>query len=215
MSPAPPDPAEPSAREAEILAAALDCMVADGDRFSMASVARAASCSKETLYRWFGDRDGLLTATVRWQAAKVGWPQPLAGAATRPALRETLAAFAERWLAVITGEASVGLNRLAVSHPGPAPEALGAIVLENGPRAMAERLRPTFEAARRSGLIAYGRFEDAFSLFFGLVVRDTQIRLLLGEGDPPPPAAHAHRAREAADQFLALVAPPPREGEPR
>ncbi len=34
-------------------------------------MARRASCSKETLYKWFGDRDGLLTATVRWQASRV------------------------------------------------------------------------------------------------------------------------------------------------
>ena len=41
----------------------------------MTAVARRASCSKETLYKWFGDRDGLLTATVQWQAAKVRVPQ--------------------------------------------------------------------------------------------------------------------------------------------
>ena len=37
----------------------------------MTAVARRASCSKETLYKWFGDRDGLLAATVRWQASRV------------------------------------------------------------------------------------------------------------------------------------------------
>ena len=61
-------------REQEVLSAVLDLMVEEGDRFSMASVARKASCSKETLYRWFGDRDGLLTATVQWQASKVIMP---------------------------------------------------------------------------------------------------------------------------------------------
>jgi AcrR family transcriptional regulator len=49
----------PSERQQEVLDAVLKLMVAEGDGFSVAAVARAASCSKETLYKWFGDRDGL------------------------------------------------------------------------------------------------------------------------------------------------------------
>ena len=48
-----------SPRQREVLGAVLDLMVEEGDGFSMAAVARRASCSKETLYKWFGDRDGL------------------------------------------------------------------------------------------------------------------------------------------------------------
>ncbi|HEU00415.1 MAG TPA: TetR/AcrR family transcriptional regulator, partial [Aurantimonas coralicida] len=60
-----------TARQRDVLDAALGLVVAARRPLTMAAVARAASCSKETLYKWFGDRDGLLTATVRWQAAKV------------------------------------------------------------------------------------------------------------------------------------------------
>ncbi len=62
-------------RQQQVLTAALDLLVEQGDRLTMTSVARRASCSKETLYKWFGDRNGLLTATVQWQAAKVRMPQ--------------------------------------------------------------------------------------------------------------------------------------------
>ena len=61
-------------RQQAVLTAALDLLVEGGDRLTMTAVARRASCSKETLYKWFGDRDGLLTATVQWQAAKVRVP---------------------------------------------------------------------------------------------------------------------------------------------
>ena len=61
---------EPSARQGEVLDAVLELLV-EGSDLTMAAVARRASCSKETLYKWFGDRAGLLTATVRWQAARV------------------------------------------------------------------------------------------------------------------------------------------------
>src|SRR5919108_6355557 len=64
-----------TARQQAVLDAALGLLVEQGDRLTMTSVARRASCSKETLYKWFGDRDGLLTATVQWQAAKVRVPR--------------------------------------------------------------------------------------------------------------------------------------------
>ena len=60
-----------TARQKDVLDAALVLMVEQGDQLTMTAVASRASCSKETLYKWFGDRDGLLTATVQWQAAKV------------------------------------------------------------------------------------------------------------------------------------------------
>ena len=62
-------------RQQAVLTAALELLVEGGDRLTMTVVARRARCSKETLYKWFGDRDGLLNATVQWQAAKVRMPQ--------------------------------------------------------------------------------------------------------------------------------------------
>ena len=61
----------PTERQQAVLDAVLDLLVEGGDQITMTAVAKRASCSKETLYKWFGDRDGLLAATVRWQASKV------------------------------------------------------------------------------------------------------------------------------------------------
>src|SRR3569623_3059586 len=61
-------------RQLAVLTAALDLLVEAGDGLTMTAVARRASSSKETLYKWYGDRDGLQTATVQWQAAKVREP---------------------------------------------------------------------------------------------------------------------------------------------
>ena len=52
-------------RQVELLDAALALLVALGRAPTMTEVAREASCSKETLYKWFGGRDGLLAAMVR------------------------------------------------------------------------------------------------------------------------------------------------------
>lgn len=191
-------------RRHEVLSAVLDLMVEEGDRFSMAAVARRASCSKETLYKWFGDRDGLLTATVRWQAAKVALPELPDTELTAGALAAALEAFAVNWLKVLTGDVSIALNRLAIAHAGSGRSALGRIVLENGPFEMARRLEPVFLAGRHAGLVEFDDTAAAFRTFFGLVVADTQTRALLGEASRPSSADIAAMARHAVTQFLQL-----------
>lgn len=193
----------PSAREQEVLSAVLDLMVEEGDGFSMASVARRASCSKETLYRWYGDRDGLLTATVQWQASKVIMPRLEDGEITLEAFRRTLEAFAESWLTVLTGNVSIALNRLAVSHAGNGSTNLGQIVLENGPLAMRERLLPIFAIGEENGFIRSDG-DDAFRVFFGLVIADAQIRALLGDAQRPSQQEIRMFAEAAVTRFLAF-----------
>lgn len=191
-------------RQREVLDAVLKLMVAEGDGFSVAAVARAASCSKETIYKWFGDRDGLLTATVRWQASKVRMPKLPQDRLTRESLEAALTGFAESWLTVITGDLSIALNRAAVSHAGSAKSRLGEIVLTNGPFAMQRRLEPLFEAGRGAGLLAVDDPGAAFRSFFGLVVADTQIRVLLGEDHRPDAAEIKALSANAAAQFLTV-----------
>lgn len=204
IKPAVTQPEEgPSEREQEVLSAVLDLMVEEGDGFSMASVARRASCSKETLYRWYGDRDGLLTATVRWQASKVIMPRLDAERVTLATYRQTLEAFAESWLAVLTGNVSIALNRLAVSHAGNGKTNLGRIVLKNGPLAMRERLLPIFRIGVERNFIE-GDEAELFRLFFGLVVGDTQIRVLLGGGAGLEAQDTNTLAAMAVDRLMAL-----------
>ena len=94
----------PSARQQAVLDAVLGLMVEEGDQLTMDAVARRASCSKETLYKWFGDRDGLLTATVRWQASRVHAGRYAPNALDVTALRESLQDFAATWLEVIASD---------------------------------------------------------------------------------------------------------------
>lgn len=193
-----------SERQCEVLDAVLKLMVAEGDGFSVAAVARAASCSKETLYKWFGDRDGLLTATVRWQASKVRTPKLPQERLTRDSLEAALTGFATSWLTVITGDLSIALNRAAVSHAGSGKSRLGEIVLTNGPIAMNQRLEPLFLAGRAAGLLSFDDVDGAFRAFFGLAVADTQIRALLGEDNRPDAAGIEIISARAVQQFLGL-----------
>lgn len=194
-------------RQQAVLTAALDLLVENGDGLTMTAVARRASCSKETLYKWFGDRDGLLTATVQWQAAKVRMPYVDRSHLNTAALRASLEQFARDLLTTLVGQVSVTLNRTAITHAAQEKDSLGTIVLENGPLAIRRRLKPILEAARDARLLRFTSSEDAYRTFFGLVVRDVQIRLLLGDGSLTQSNVEANietDAKVATDQFLTL-----------
>jgi AcrR family transcriptional regulator len=214
-TPSLPETDEPTARQQAVLDAVLSLMVEEGDQLTMTAVARRASCSKETLYKWFGDRDGLLTATVRWQAARVRagrYDRPTLDIAT---LRDSLKGFAATWLTVISSPTSIALNRLAIGHAASRKSNLGGIVLANGRFAIGERLRPVLEAGREAGLLVFDDSETAFRSFFGLVGRDVQIRLLLGDTLTLSRDEIERDAARATDQFLTLYGGrvPPRGSE--
>jgi AcrR family transcriptional regulator len=196
--------AELTERQKDVLNAVLRLLVEEGDRLTMTAVARRASCSKETLYKWFGDRDGLLTATVQWQASKVRVASVDRERLDMASLAVSLERFASDWLSVISSETSIALNRVAVAHAGTDKRDLGAIVLENGRLAMGGRLKPVLLAGRDRGLLAFEDAEDAFRTFFGLVARDVQIRLLLGDRLEMTDATIGRDAAGATRQFLAL-----------
>lgn len=190
-------------RQQAVLTAALDLLVEAGDGLTMTAVARRASCSKETLYKWFGDRAGLLTATVQWQAAKVRVPLVDRKTLDPVSLRTSIYQFARDLLATIAGQNSVALNRLAITH-ATEDNGLGAIVLDNGRFTMGKRLKPVLEAGRDARLLKFDNSETAFRTFFGLVVRDVQIRLLLGDKFTPTLKEIEADAERATEQFLAL-----------
>jgi AcrR family transcriptional regulator len=148
---------------------------------TMSAVSKEANCSKETIYNWFGDRDGLLLAAVQWQASKVREPLLDLTQLDFISLEISLKDFAFDLLSVLSSETSVALNRAAIFSAGTDNGELGAVVLENGRRAMGRRLKPVLEAGRDANLLNFKDSEEAFRDFFGLIVRDVQIRLLLGE----------------------------------
>src|ERR671912_1304876 len=93
---------------------------------TMAAVAERAGSSKETLYAWFGGKQGLFTALIRRQAEAAD--QAMAAAldvdgGADPAA--TLTAFATNLLRLLLGERSVALNRAALAE-------LAAVLLAQG-----------------------------------------------------------------------------------
>lgn len=190
-------------RQQAVLTAALDLLVEEGDGLTMTAVARRASCSKETLYKWFGDRAGLLTATVQWQASKVRSPHVDRRSLDSQTLKSSIFQFGRDLLSTIAGSTSVALNRLAISH-ATEDNGLGAIVLDNGRFTMGKRLKPVLEAGRDARMLRFDNSEIAFRTFFGLVLRDIQIRLLLGDKLTMTAKEIEADAERATEQFFIL-----------
>lgn len=195
-----------------MLDAALAVLVEEGvERLTMLAVARRAGASKETLYSWFGNRDGLLRALIERNAdgsaervaAALGSATPATDGGDDTEPRAVLTDYATGLLRLLTNPASVALNRAAMTDPD-----LAALLLAGG----RHRVGPIVESFLADQAAA-GRLTlavtpaEAFELLYGLVVRDTQIRVLLGE-DPPSPGRLATQAATAVDRFLLLAAGP-------
>ncbi|MGJ8534337.1 MAG: TetR/AcrR family transcriptional regulator [Alphaproteobacteria bacterium] len=193
-------------RQRQVLDATLSLLIENAANITMIGVARRASCSKETLYKWFGDRDGLLVATVRYQASKVKVEPFDAEGMSEAKLTSVLLGFATDLLTILTGEISIALNRLAIAqaHQGADGINMGSIVLQNGRFSTGPRLKPALEAGMKAGLLRQSDSEDAFRSFYGLVVRDVHIRVLLGDTMSFTENEISTEADRAVQQFFHL-----------
>ena len=118
------------------------------------------------------------------------------GTDTEP--RETLVGYATGLLTLLTGEGSVAINRAAMSSAD-----LAEVLLAHGRHRIGPLVETYLALLSDAGHVRIENPGEAFELLYGLVMRDTQIRVLLGE--PAPDAASVHRrAAEAVDQFLTL-----------
>lgn len=184
---------EADRRRAVLDAAFAELVAAGYEGVTMLGIARRAGASKETLYAWFGNRQGLFAALIRDQAEQANERVTAALAAGGDA-PSTLRGFAEGLLALLTGERSLALNRAAMTSPE-----LARTLLEQG----RHRTGPLVE--RYLAQLGIADPPDAFQLLYGLVMRDTQIRCLLGEPAPSPADLRA-QAASAVDRFLTLTA---------
>ncbi len=197
-----PEMPEFSPRQNAVLEQALKLLVDGGEKaLTTSGLARAANCSKESLYKWFGDRDGLLAAMIAYQASKVRTFERGAGRLTADLLREHLETFGRDLLEVLSGEVSLALNRLAVGQASREGSKLGRLLIEHGRRQIDRRANGLMEAGRRAGLLRFPDADGAYHTLYGLVVSDLHVRMLLGE---PGLKDNARQAAKAVDAFLQL-----------
>jgi AcrR family transcriptional regulator len=193
-------------RQNEVLEQALRLLVEGGDRaLTTSGLARAANCSKESLYKWFGDRDGLLAAMIAYQASKVRTSERSGERLTEDLLKQNLEQFARDLLEVLAGDVSLALNRLAIGQTSRDGSKLGKLLVEHGRSQIDRRAIALIDAGKRAGYLRFDKADIAYHTLYGLIVSDLHVRLLLGEPGPKDSARQAERAVEA---FLSLHGAP-------
>lgn len=164
----------------------------------MLGIAQAIGSSKESLYSWFGNKEGLVAELIREQAQATN--QAVAQALSQDGQdpRDALMQIGYGLLTLLTGPTSVSLNRAAATSPE-----LAAELLKHGRHTTGALVAEYLHDLALAGRLSFDERTDPFEVFFGLVIRDKQIRTILGE-----PAPHADEIREqvsaAVDQFLQL-----------
>ncbi|MCY0094424.1 TetR/AcrR family transcriptional regulator [Hoeflea ulvae] len=166
---------------------------------SMLAIARQAKASNETLYNWYGDKNGLFAALVVRNAAEVQDLLQQGLQSGRPGL-EILRVLGPRLLALLTGPRAVQLNRAAAADP---TGELGKVISGRGRETVAPLIGEVLRRAKQDGDLDFGTVEEAVGLYLDLLVGDLQIRRAIG-GAPPDEDAISRRADLALDRLLRL-----------
>lgn len=192
-------------RQGAVLEQALRLLVDGGEKaLTTAGIARAANCSKESLYKWFGDRDGLISAMIGFQASKVRTQDVAARALDAESLQRHLIVFAKDLLEVLAGDVSLALNRLAIGQASRDGSKLGHMLQERGRRQIGRRAAALLEAGRKAGFLTFDDAEEAYGALYGLIVSDWHLKMLLGEEAEEMRQSFGRKAEQAVSAFLAL-----------
>ena len=203
------DPAAREKRQAkrkrEILRATLRLLRRHGSGISTAQIAAEANCSKETLYDWFNDRDGIFMALVEEQARAMGQALRTAFQSVDALpFKEKLTAYSLALVDFTSGEALIAVNRAAMAEACHTKAELGLVVLDDWDSQVANAVRDLMQQGADEGHVAIDDLDEAFDVLVGLLIGDRQRRLLLGEESRPEPQQMEDISAKAVERWLTL-----------
>ena len=172
---------------------------------SMLAIARRAGASNETLYRWYGSKQALVSAMVDKNAHAAA---QLVATFREKGLTpmQTIAELGPVLLRIVTGEKAISLNRAAagdVHETG----TLGGLIAAGGKATIMPLLAEVFEAARAEGTLAPGNPEEAAEIYIALLIGDLQIERVIGVRAPLSDDAVESRADRAYRLISQLYVP--------
>lgn len=185
-------------RRLDIFEAAYKVMAEKGYKgTSMLAVAKAAGASNETLYNWFGNKQGLFAAMVEENAKAASDVLSDVFEVNQDPMK-TLETFGARLLELITGDRAIALNRAAaadVSQGG----VLGKLIADNGRNRVVPMIAQTFRAAQGRKIIRQHDADEIAEIYVALLMGDIQIRRVIGITGAPDESAtmmHSQRVNE-------------------
>jgi len=203
--PAHPDPLdELPPRQRSVLIAAVDVLMEKGyARASTLEIATRARVSKRELYAEFGSKRGILEALIATSAKRMMVPLTPAEIGDRHALAAALSTYGAAALATLTNPYVLAMYRLAIAE-APANTELGNILDTSGRQPNRLALVEIIRRGQVAGFLGPGEPDRIASEFFGLLMGDLMVWLLLAVGEPPTAAEMRARAEAATTGVLAL-----------
>lgn len=201
-------------RQQAIFLAAYQVLAEKGYKgTSMLAVAKAAGASNETMYNWFGNKQGLLGAMIEDNAA--GASNVLSSAFSVDDMAsadvgDILEKFGDVLLQTLTGEKAVALNRAAAADVSDG-NVLGQLLADNGREKIVPQLVRFFEIAVKNGDFKTHDSREMTEIYLALLLADVQIRRVIGVTNAPDPAAtkiHSQRVSELFSQLFASDSTP-------
>ncbi len=197
-------------RREEILRAAFYLLIEKGYHgTSTLAIAKRARTSKETIYNWFGSKEGLFRELVGSRSAPMNADllEGMRGAGLP--VDAVLTRLGINLLSLLLSEHAVALNRAAIAEARAHPD-LARILYERGREETSRLVAQYLGRKAAEGALAIDDPAHALDIFYSLLVRGLQWRRLLDLEPPPPPEFIERRAREATELFLRLYAAPSR-----
>ncbi|MTI02984.1 TetR/AcrR family transcriptional regulator [Roseibium sp. RKSG952] len=192
-----------SLRQQQIEAAAYEVLEAKGyGGTSMLGIAKQARASNETLYNWYGDKQGLFQALVTRNAEEVKTHLESELETGHDAL-SILETFGPKLLNLLTGERAVALNRAAAADSS---GELGATLSKAGREAVIPLLEQVLVRARDEGQLNFDNTGEAVGLYLDLLIGDQQIRRVIGRLPIPSASVCEDRAQRAVNYLRQLLA---------
>ena len=194
-------------RERQIFEAAYKVLMEKGFKSaSMLAIAKAAGASNETMYNWYGNKQGLLAAMIKDNADQVAseledFTAGPSGRGSDPVAR--LEKFGSKLLDLLTGERSVLLNRAAAADVADGG-LLGKLLSEHGRSRMVPLVAQTIAAAQQAGRLRAQDPLEITEIYLALLLGDIQIRRVTGVTQAPPREAITVHSQRVVELLLDL-----------
>lgn len=166
-------------RKQQIEAAAYELLVEKGYKStSMLAIAKRASASNETLYKWYGTKQALFQAIVESTAQEVRSTLKKMNDHPTP-LRDFLQEFGSQLLKLVTGEKAVNLNRAAVVDTYES-NTLGIAIAQGGKDGVFPLIKQVLERAKHNSELTFDSVDEVAAFYIHNLIGDLQIQRVIG-----------------------------------
>lgn len=172
-------PTRRDARREAIEDAAYRVLMRDGYKAaSLLAIAREAKASNETLYRWYGNKQGLFASLVERNAETAKQRLEEALASDAPPMR-VLEELGPALLRVVTSERAVALNRAACGDVYDTAT-LGEALAKGGRGSLVPLIAGLLQRAHSDGVLHVHDADEAAEIYIAILIGDVQIRRATG-----------------------------------